>query len=111
LPKEIIMPKRLERIERSLERVRPHGVHDHVDALAAGQVLHLGDPILVAVVDAGIRPVVEGKLAFVVRARGADQADALRRAHWQAIRPTPPAGAWKQDGIARSAIGVVRRNR
>ena len=92
--------KRLERVERAFERVRPHGVHHHVDALATGQLLHLRRPVGVAIVDAGIRPVVEREAAFLIGAGGSDQADALGRRPLAGHQADTAGRGMKQHGIA-----------
>jgi hypothetical protein len=112
LPKEISMPKgRSESSEPS--NVSADGVHDHVTPLPPVSSCTSCDPILVAIVDAGFGPVIEGKLAFVVRARGADQADALRRGPLAGHQADTPGRGMEQDVVAladgrRAAKQVMR---
>ena len=64
--------ERLQTIERGRERGLADAVIDHVAHLAAGDLLHLGDEVLVLVENGVVAAVLLGELGLVL---GADRAD------------------------------------
>src|SRR6056297_578401 len=93
--------KRLETVERTLERVLAHTVHDHIDTRAIGQRLDLGREIVVAIVDAGRGPVLQRKLAFLIRACRSDQPDPLGPRPLTREQADTTGSGVKEHGLSR----------
>ena len=72
----------------------PIVLHDHVDALAAGQVEDPLGEILPAVVDEVVRAQRLGALELLVAARGGEIMAPASFATWTAALPMPEPAAW-----------------
>ena len=88
---------RREAVERLREGVLADRVVDHRHALAAGELLHARDEIL-ARVDDRVRAAVApcASAAFSSEPTVPIIVTPSARAHWHAMRPTPPAAAWNR---------------
>src|SRR6185312_7941547 len=62
----------LDAVQRGREGFLAHAVIDHLAQFAAGDLLHLGDEIFIAVEDDVMRPVLLGELGLVLGTYGAD---------------------------------------
>ena len=107
--------ERPDAIERRRERRLADAVIDHRAQLAAGDLLDLGDEILVAIENGVVRAVLLGELGLVLRADGADhvgaemigplagdQADAAGRRMDEDVVALLHLGRSAAAGIARS---------